>query len=194
MTDEKKEFAFKHREDVIDTLRLRAGERRLLGFLLVILLLTVVYENGTVIFEHFCSGNFEIAALGERKKTVVKPESLKKLIKSLDLVAVDYPQFHARLSREKTIVNEAFQLAAAEETADKAVVTTGSALAGLYEFVSHPVVVRNKNLEALDKEIKQLAKALKISLCHEFELRPLNFKTNIPIAEADGQRNLFEFK
>lgn len=193
MIDIKKDFARKHREDVIDTLVLRARERRVLTGLLIILLLTLMYENGSAIFGGLLNENFAVATLGERKKITIRPDILKKIARSLDGIAGEYPQFSRRLGKDAADLNEAVQMAAVPELAEKAVDKSREVIHQINEFVSHPVIARNKKLEALEKELKQVAKLLQINLGREFEFRPVTFKKAAPAAESTGQRDLFAF-
>lgn len=193
MIDKRSDFAVKHREDVIDTLRLRAREKRVLYGLLIILLLTLVYENGGSIIDSLVSESFETAQLGEVKRLSVKPESLKKLVRSLKPVIKEYPQYAGRLNQDLSTAEMAIQMAARPEMSEQAVASTREMIARLFEFVSHPVINRNKSLDALEAELNGLAKFLQVKPGKSFVYTSLKFKKAAPAAEGQGNRNLFEF-
>jgi len=193
MIDNRGDFAVKHREDVIDTLRLRAREKRVLYGLLIILLLTLVYENGGSIIDSLVNESFETAQLGEVKRLSVKPESLKKLVRSLKPVIKEYPQYAGRLNQDLSTAEAAIQMTARPEMSEQAVASTRELIARLFEFVSHPVINRNKSLDALEAELNGLAKFLQVKPGKSFIYTSLKFKKSIPAAEGQGSRNLFEF-
>jgi len=193
MIDKRGDFAVKHREDVIDTLRLRAREKRVLYGLLIILLLTLVYENGGSIIDSLVNESFETAQLGEVKRLSVKPESLKKLVRSLKPVIKEYPQYAGRLNQDLSTAEAAIQMTARPEMSEQAVASTRELIARLFEFVSHPVINRNKSLDALEAELNGLAKFLQVKTGKSFIYTSLKFKKTIPAAEGQGSRNLFEF-
>jgi len=193
MIDNRGDFAVKHREDVIDTLRLRAREKRVLYGLLIILLLTLVYENGGSIIDSLVNESFETAQLGEVKRLSVKPESLKKLVRSLKPVIKEYPQYAGRLNQDLSTAEAAIQMTARPEMSEQAVASTRELIARLFEFVSHPVINRNKSLDALEAELNGLAKFLQVKTGKSFIYTSLKFKKTIPAAEGQGSRNLFEF-
>ncbi len=193
MIDNRGDFAVKHREDVIDTLRLRAREKRVLYGLLIILLLTLVYENGGSIIDSLVNESFETAQLGEVKRLSVKPESLKKLVRSLKPVIKEYPQYAGRLNQDLSTAEAAIQMTARPEMSEQAVASTRELIARLFEFVSHPVINRNKSLDALEAELNGLAKFLQVKTGKSFIYTSLKFKKAIPAAEGQGSRNLFEF-
>ena len=193
MIDKRGDFAVKHREDVIDTLRLRAREKRVLYGLLLILLLTIVYENGGGIIESLVNESFETAQLGEVKRFNVKPESLKKLARTLKPVIKEYPQYAGRLNQDLASAEAATQMAGKPEMSDQAVASSRELVARLFEFVSHPVISRNKSLDALEAELKGLAKFLQVKPDKAFIYTSLKFKKATPAAEGQGSRNLFEF-
>ncbi len=193
MIDNRGDFAVKHREDVIDTLRLRAREKRVLYGLLIILLLTLVYENGGSIIDSLVNESFETAQLGDVKRLSVKPESLKKLVRSLKPVIKEYPQYAGRLNQDLSTAEAAIQMTARPEMSEQAVASTRELIARLFEFVSHPVINRNKSLDALETELNGLAKFLQVKPGKSFIYTSLKFKKSIPAAEGQGSRNLFEF-
>ncbi|HNS10919.1 MAG TPA: hypothetical protein PKN29_14550 [Candidatus Ozemobacteraceae bacterium] len=193
MIDNRGDFAVKHREDVIDTLRLRAREKRVLYGLLIILLLTLVYENGGSIIDSLVNESFETAQLGDVKRLSVKPESLKKLVRSLKPVIKEYPQYAGRLNQDLSTAEAAIQMTARPEMSEQAVASTRELIARLFEFVSHPVINRNKSLDALEAELNGLAKFLQVKTGKSFIYTSLKFKKTIPAAEGQGSRNLFEF-
>ncbi len=193
MIETNKDFALKHREDVIDTLKLRARERRVLYGLLVILLVTAIYENGGAIFSSLLGENCEVAALGERKSATIKPELLKRVSRALEPVITEYPQYAVRLESEYSSLLAAVKMASTPELAENTVNSSREVILSLFSFVSHPVVTRSKNIEALEKELNQAAKALQIKLLTKNEYPGFNFKKAAPVVEGDGQRNLFEF-
>ncbi len=193
MIDNRGDFAVKHREDVIDTLRLRAREKRVLYGLLIILLLTLVYENGGSIIDSLVNESFETAQLGDVKRLSVKPESLKKLVRSLKPVIKEYPQYAGRLNQDLSTAEAAIQMTARPEMSEQAVASTRELIARLFEFVSHPVINRNKSLDALETELNGLAKFLQVKPGKSFIYTSLKFKKTIPAAEGQGSRNLFEF-
>ncbi len=193
MIDKRGDFAVKHREDVIDTLRLRAREKRVLYGLLIILLLTVVYENGSSVIDSLVSESFETAQLGEVKRLSVKPESIKKLVRSLKPVIKEYPQYAGRLNQDLSTAEAAILMAARPEQSEQAVAGVRELIIRLSEFVSHPVITRNKSLDALEVELKGLAKLLQVKSGKAFVYTSLKFKKTAPAAEGQGSRNLFEF-
>ncbi len=193
MIDKRGDFAVKHREDVIDTLRLRAREKRVLYGLLLILLLTIIYENGGGIIESLVNESFETAQLGEVKRLSVKPESIKKLVRSLKPVIKEYPQYAGRLNQDLATAETTIQQAASPEMAEQAVASSRELVTRLFEFVSHPVISRNKSLDALEAELKGLAKLLQVKPGKAFIYTSLKFKKVAPAAEGQGSRNLFEF-
>ena len=193
MIDKRSDFAVKHREDVIDTLRLRAREKRVLYGLLMILLLTLIYENGGSIIDSLVSENFETAELGEVKRLSVKPESIKKLVRSIKPVIKEYPQYAARLNQDLATAEAAAQMAASPEMAEQAVASTRELVLRLSEFVSHPVISHSKSLDALEAELNGLAKFLQVKPGKAFVYTSLKFKKAVPASEGQGSRNLFEF-
>lgn len=193
MIDKRGDFAVKHREDVIDTLRLRAREKRVLYGLLIILLLTVVYENGSSVIDSLVSESFETAQLGEVKRLSVKSESIKKLVRSLKPVIKEYPQYAVRLNQDLSTAEAAIQMAARPELSEQTVASTRELISRLFEFVSHPVITRSKSLDALEVELKGLAKLLQVKPGKAFVYTSLKFKKAVPAAEGQGSRNLFEF-
>ena len=72
--ENKVDFTLKHREDIIDTLRLRVREKRVLFGLLVILLCTLIYENSTLLTRYFYNSEFTVPALSKRKPALVNSE------------------------------------------------------------------------------------------------------------------------
>ncbi len=193
MIDKRSDFAVKHREDVIDTLRLRAREKRVLYGLLMILLLTLIYENGGSIIDSLVSENFETAELGEVKRLSVKPESIKKLVRSIKPVIKEYPQYAVRLNQDLATAEAAAQMAASPEMAEQAVASTRELVLRLSEFVSHPVISHSKSLDALEAELNGLAKFLQVKPGKAFVYTSLKFKKAVPASEGQGSRNLFEF-
>lgn len=193
MIDKRGDFAVKHREDVIDTLRLRAREKRVLYGLLIILLLTLIYENGGSIIDSLVNESFETAQLGEVKRLTVKPESLKKLVRSLKPVIKEYPQYAGRLNQDLSTAEAAIQMAASPEMSEQAVAKSRELVTGLFAFVSHPVISRTKPLDALEAELQGLAKLLQLKPGKSFVYTSLKFKKMTPTAEGQGSRNLFEF-
>lgn len=193
MIETKKDFALKHREDVIDILHLRAKERRLFYGLLLILSLTLVYENGSSICAGLLTEKFATATLGERQKLTIKPEVLKKVARSLDALVEEYPQFANRLNLDVTTLQDAIKMSVIPEQSEQTIEKSRQVVRRLFEFVSHPGISRNKILEAMDKELKPIAKLLQINLVQEFEINPVSFKKTAAVVESNGQRNLFEF-
>ncbi len=184
-------YTHKHREDVIDTLKLRARERRVLYGLIIILLLTVFYENGGDLFSSLITGNFETATLGSRKKLTIKPEVMKKISRAFAPVLPQYPQYAGRLKHDAALLEDAIKLASTPELAEKAVDSSRTAVLRLFEFTSHPVIGKSKQLEALEKELVQAAKLLQIKLTARNDYPGINFKKTPSMVESTGQRNLF---
>ena len=193
MIDIKNEYSQKHREDVIDTLKLRARERRVLYGLIIILLLTVSYENGGGIFSLLVSGDYATPTLGNRRKLTIKPEIMKTLARELEPLPGIYPQYAIRLKKDAGLVADAVQMASTPELAERAVEASREAVLHLYEFTSHPVITRTKNLEALEKELFLVAKILQIKLVNKGNLPELSFKKAAPMVENTGERNLFDY-
>ncbi len=196
MIDKRSDFAVKHREDVIDTLRLRAREKRVLYGLLIILLLTIVYENGSSVIDSLIVEPVEIPQLRIAIRDImpkVKPESIKSLIRSLKPVVKEYPQYASRLNTDLAAAEAAVQMAENPELSTLTAAGTRELVLRLFEFVSHPVITRNKSLDALEAELKVLARLLKIKPDKAFVYTSLKFKKAAPAAEGQGSRNLFEF-
>ncbi len=186
-------YAHKHREDVIDSLKVRARERRVLYGLLIILLLTVVYENGGNLFSGLIAGNFETAVLGSRKKLTIKPEVMKKIARAFAPLVQQYPQYATRLKHDATLVEDSIKLASTPELADKAVDASREAVVRLFSFTSHPVITRSKQLEELEKELLLAAKLLQIRLVARNDFPGISFKKTPAMGESTGQRNLFAY-
>lgn len=193
MIEAKKEFIVKHREDVIDTLQLRAKERRVLYSLIVILFLTIAYENSNWLFARFFGDNFAAPAIGQRQKMILKTDSFLRLEKALSDVVEEYPQFWSHLRRQQQDLRDCMALTAEVANNNAAMIKASAVLNSLHEFVSLPVIVRSPTLEALAKELLKLSKGMKFSLKTEFELKPVVFRLEAKPTGVVGQRNLFEF-
>lgn len=193
MIEAKKEFIVKHREDVIDTLQLRAKERKVLYSLIVILFITVVYENSSWLFAGLLGDNFVAPAIGQRQKMMLKTDSFLRLEKALNEVVEEYPQFWSHLRRQQQDLRDCMTLTAEVTNSSAAMLKATDLLNSLHEFVSLPVIVRSKKLETLAKELQMLSKGMKLSLKKEFELKPVVFRLETRPDSVVGQRNLFEF-
>jgi hypothetical protein len=191
----KKEIAVKHREDVIDTLVLRAKERRVLFSLLLVLLITIGYENSSYIFSGLYGENYVAPALGTRQKNGVRKDMFLHLGRMLPKVIDEFPQFCAHLERQQRELNQLLTLIDEKNVSEDSIMKQVQlVLRGLQEFNNHPAVNRSKSVEALAKELQQLARLTKISLPAELEIKPLDFSSRSNMAEVAGGRNLFEYR
>ncbi|EKD82248.1 MAG: hypothetical protein ACD_39C01407G0004 [uncultured bacterium] len=188
------EFAKKHREDVIDTLQLRSKERRVLYTLLIILSITIAYENSALIFAHLIGDSHPVPELGERRKPQLKPDMLKRLDRALAEASEDFPQYWARFAENQKRLGEVAGLLAEEGGAVAAQEVLVRVVASMNEFATHPIIRPTKNLEKLNAEIASLQRILKFkTVAAEVELKPLEFVRETAAESSQRQRNLFEY-
>lgn len=183
----------KHREDVIDTLQLKANEKRVLIGLIVVLLFTIGYKNSSYITAFLLHENIEVAQLGVRRGPVLDNDALEQVVEAAKEAAADYPQFAHYIKDCLMPIHEAAAIIAEPE---KAVVAKELFAAGairLMYFSQHPVITPTDNLEKLSTTLSRLMKAQKIDFASDYEIRPLNF-TSVKRSKPLGvTRNLFEY-
>ncbi len=193
MIDIKTNFVIKHREDVIDTLKVRAREKRVLYILLIIFALTMAYENSAAIFAFLLNDNFEIASLGEKKAATIKPEIFRGLEKSLQPLIDEYPQYARRLQLDAATLRTLIAKPVSPDTHEASMNTCRELLARFYEFAKHPVVTKGPKLVEFEKELLAVARLLKIKPDRELSFQKLDFGKTTAEAFENKHRNLFEF-
>jgi hypothetical protein len=171
--EKKKDFTLKHREDVIDTLRLRAKEKKVMYGLMLILLLTIAYENGGQIVGHLFNEDFVTPALGKRKKAIVKTTRIKEIEKKVKDVKMALPQFGRVISEYQLRLNNAHTLSKNMQNSEEATKMMLELAKELYRFVTHPVMPENKELEVLKQDLENLKKRFKLVYDTDFEIKPV---------------------
>lgn len=188
------EFAKKHREDVIDTLQLRLKERRVLYTLLLILCVTITYENSSVILSYLVGSSHQVPELGERKTPQLKPDMLKRLDRALAETSEDFPQYWARFAGNQKRLGEAAGLLAEEGGAGLALEKVNQVVVSMKEFAAHPIIKSTKSLEKLNAEMVSVQRILKLKAdTAEAELKPLVFVRESAAGGSQSNRNLFEY-
>ena len=190
--ENKSEFTIKRREDVIDTLQLRAKEKTVLVGLIVVLMCTLIYENSAALNRYFLESDHEVPQLGERKKIVVKPGMIKELKERIDPLFNDFPQFTALFKRQKNQLDSVLQILKNNEkkATDKTIVVSRN----LYRFVTHPVIEKNSNLEAVAKYLDLLQRKLKVKFKSRFKIEPVSFLQGERTLPTGVKRNLFDYE
>ncbi|MGM0598272.1 MAG: hypothetical protein ACQETH_00525 [Candidatus Rifleibacteriota bacterium] len=190
--ENKSEFTIKRREDVIDTLRLRAKERTVLIGLIIILICTLVYENSTALNRYFLETDHEVPQLGERKKIVVKPAIIKELKEKINPVINDFPQFTAMFKGHKNELDRILlTLKKDEDKATKQIIAISKEL---YRFATHPVIEQNDNLEEIEKVLNLLQRKLKVKFDKKFKIVPVTFVKGERTMPSGVKRNLFNYE
>ena len=188
------DIAKKHREDVIDTLQLRYKERRVLYGLLLILLVTVAYENSAFLYERLLGGSHPLPQLGERRPPQLRHDMLKQLDRALAEASEDFPQYWARFSMNQKRLANAAAMLAEEGMTDAALEQVVLVAASMNEFAAHPLIKPTKNLERLNSEIASIQRILKLKVDNsEAELKPLGFAKDSGAAGDRPVRDLFEY-
>jgi len=188
------EIARKHREDVIDTLQLRHKERRVLYTLLLILLLTLAYENSAFLYDRLIGAAHPLPELGQRKKAQLKQDMIKPLEKALVDASEDYPQYWARFSQNQKRLTDAAAMLIEDGMAEDALELVKLVVASMNEFSAHPVIKATKKLERLNTEMATIQRILKFKVDLEgVAPKPLVFTRDASVADDQSRRNLFEY-
>lgn len=190
--ENKSEFTIKRREDVIDTLQLRAKEKNVLIGLIIIFLCTLVYENSAALNKYFLESDHKVPQLGARKKIVVKPAMIKDLKEYIDPLIEDFPQFITMFEQQKNELDKVLQLLKKNE--DKATAKVVTLSKELYRFVNHPVIEKNENLEAIEKYLNLMQRRLKVKFESQFEIVPVSFVKGERKMPTGVKRNLFNYE
>lgn len=193
--ERKIDFTVKHREDIIDTLHLRAREKKVLAALLLVFFITVAYENYDVISRYFFSEDFITPALGKRQTLLVKPDQIAQIGRSLAAVEGQFPQFAELFVKFHRELETAARLAAAEETRQQATYNIFILARELYKFSANPVLTRSKELEALNSQLLLLQKRMRFDLQTEDQVKSVSFvRSESESNEANIHRNLFDYE
>jgi len=188
------EFARKHREDVIDTLQLRQKERRVLYGLLLILLMTVTYENSAFFYSALIENSHTLPELGTRRKPQLNHEMLQAVDRALVEAAEDYPQYWARFSDNQKRIDDATRLLSEDGGAGEALELVTKVAISMNEFATHPLIKPGKKIERLAAEIASLVRILKLDIdTAGAELKPLDFSRDAAAGSRQRKRNLFEY-
>lgn len=188
------DFAIKNREEVIDSLQLRAKEKQVLLALILILVSTIAYENGAFILNYFVSENFEVPTLGKRKNLLVKADVVKQMFRRIDGLKNVYPQFFALFESNEGKLNQALDLMADENTKEEASTMVVQVALDLWKFSTHPVLPKTDQIEELEKYLMKLQKRLKIDFRNEFVISEINFSRAESAGAAKIRRNLFDYE
>jgi len=184
----------KHREDVIDTLQLRIKERRVLFSLIIVLLLTLAYENSSILTSALWGDDFSAPELGSRPKTIFKADMLDRFERPLAAALQAFPQYRSHF---QTIIDNMNSLKTSPISKSDANEKIHKFAAALNELITHPSLVGNKDLKTLEKELKQFIRILKISLPPGKVLKDISFNRNTPEKNSEKttapERNLFEY-
>jgi hypothetical protein len=194
MMEKRKDFTIKHREDVIDSIHLRAKEKRVLIGLLIILICTIAYENGNSVFNYFVSEDFATPELGERKSITIKPDMIKKLVRHIDPVKSAFPQFSEFLGEKQAELVRTMTIAAVPKTREQATKDTLRISENLWKFVTHPVLTQNDELVELQKYLRLVQKKMKTEFKADFEIMPIDFERSEKRTGANIKRSLFDYE
>jgi hypothetical protein len=192
--EKKIDFTIKHREDVIDTLRLRSKEKKVLLGLIVILLLTIAYENGGQVVSYFLSQNQAVPELGRSRKVVIKPDLIKDLIDKLKAVEPSFPQYRQTTGELKMRLNNALTLARTPDKKDEATNAAGEIAKKLWKFATNPMMPENKELEELEKSLALLQRRFKIVFSDEFAIVPFSLLKAESSQTTRIKRSLFVYE
>lgn len=183
----------KHREDVIDTLQLKANEKRVLIGLIIVLLFTVGYKNSNYITAFLLHENIEVAQLGVRRGPVLNNDALVQVIEAARKAAADYPQFAHYIKDCLAPIHEAAAIISEPEKAVAAKELFAAGAVKLIYFSQHPVITPTDNLEKLSETLTRLMKAHKIDFSADYEVKPLQFSSAKSSKNVGPARNLFEY-
>ncbi|MEW6713182.1 MAG: hypothetical protein AB1403_25400 [Candidatus Riflebacteria bacterium] len=194
MMEKKIDFRIKHREDIIDTLLLRAREKKVLLGLLIMLICTIVYENSEALSRFIWADNFKVPALGAPRPALVRPEMIKQLNRSLQKVEGQFPQFVGIFARFHETLNKAEADAATEQNRQKATYAFFMVSREIYRFAFNPVLPVSKEMTELQTALQQLQKKMKFDLKSPDELTPVSFVRAEEEQQVEIHRSLFEYE
>jgi hypothetical protein len=161
--------------------------------LLAIFAMTLVYENSSAIFSYLLNDNFEVASLGEKRATNIRPEIFKGLEKSLQPLIDEYPQYARRLHSDSEKFRATASLAALPDSSEECQQAFHEVIDRFYEFVTHPAVSPSQQLSNFEKELLSVARLLKIKPGKKFSFKKLYFGKKTTTTANQANRNLFEF-
>jgi hypothetical protein len=191
MKGELVKYLGKNREDAFDIIALRAKELKILYGLLCVLLFTLAYEYGGVMLKEVMSETAEEAVVTGVSAKRYRLGDFRNLAKGLEGFQGEFPQFATRLNREKAQLDKI--IANYSKTDGKTLMQEGEiALRGLYSFVTHPAIEKNKLSKTFKTSVVRVAKTGGITFSTKLEITPLLFDKKVANS-TDGQRNIFEY-
>ncbi len=192
--EKKIDFTIKHREDVIDTLRLKKKKKKVLLGLIVILLITIAYENSGQVVGYFLSQEHEVPQLGKSRKVVIKPDIIKDLIDKLRAVEPSFPQYRQTIGELKMRLNNALTLAKIPEKKAEGTKAAKEIAKELWKFAINPMMTENKELKELEKSLSLLQRRYKIVFSDDFEIVPFSLLKAESSHTTRIKRSLFVYE
>lgn len=189
----KAEFVIKHREDVIDTLMLRAKEKRVLYSLLIVLLMTMAYENNSWLLSSVFSENHNVPELGERRGYGINSQLFKPINNAIVHFSNEYPQFWANIERQKQQSRELMETLSDPAMKQQALQKAFVLLQEVKTFISHPALSQTKKLQEIDKEISRIARSLNYKFVENIDYKVVAFGQKTSLKDSSVPRNLFDF-
>lgn len=188
--NEKKDFYHKHREDIIETIQLRAKEKRVLLSLILVFFVTLAYENSAGLTSWLWSDGFSAPELGSRPAITFKAEMLERFERPLALALQEFPQYWAHFAA----INKKIALLKSSAKDDPQLGTELTTFTQLVkEFLQHSSVAGNKKFAVLEREITQLMRVLKITVPAGGPLKEISFNRPVSEKNSSNARNLFAF-
>lgn len=188
--NEKKDFYHKHREDIIETIQLRAKEKRVLLSLVLVFFVTLAYENSAGLTSWFWSDGFSAPELGSRPAITFKTDMIERFERPVALAQQEFPQYWAHFAA----INRQIALLKSSAKDNPQLGTELATFVKLVkEFLQHSSVAGNKKFAVLEREVTQLMRVLKIKIPEGGPLKEISFSRPASEKNSNNARNLFAF-